>query len=175
MKMMRMMNWMMKTSLSKDVYWGVDPGPCSIHLVTLKADRPPEYSIWGWDAICKNLLNNLEPPSAICIERIHSYGMATSDALFDTVLISGMLVRSIIRYRNSIFYIGRKTIVNHVCGTSLAKDKNVRQALINQFGKGNTGNVKNDGWAALAAAVTARDLFSESTCIPESYALPFLM
>jgi len=70
----------------------------------------------------------------------------------------------------------RSTVKHHLCGSSKAKDANVRQALIDRFGPGRElaiGTKKNPGplygisshcWAALALAVTYQDL-GEAACV----------
>ena len=58
----------------------------------------------------------------------------------------------------------RKDIKLHLCGTTKARDPNVRQALIDRLGKpgtkknpGPTYGVSSHAWSALAVAVYASD------------------
>lgn len=101
------------------------------------------------------------------IEMVASYGMAVGAEVFETVFWIGRFAErweaSSGRAAARLF---RREVKLHLCGTSAAKDPNVRQALIDQFGPGKEraiGKAKapgplfgitGDAWAALAVAVT---------------------
>ena len=108
-------------------------------------------------------------PAATCaIEMIASYGMAVGAEIFETVFWIGRFAE---RWHAATGLeaerVFRRTVKLHLCGTSAAKDPNVRQALIDAFGPGKDlaiGKSKTPGplfgiagdeWAALAVAVTA--------------------
>ena len=62
----------------------------------------------------------------------------------------------------------RKQIVMHHCNDARAKDKNIRQAMIDRFGEpgtkknpGGTYGISKDIWSALAIAAYALDIHEE--------------
>lgn len=117
-------------------------------------DRIPHYVSVNGGALC-------------AIEMIASYGMAVGAEVFDTCVWIGRFIE---RWNRSSPYeaerVFRRDVKLHLCGTSKAKDANVRQALIDMFGPGKDraiGKAKSPGplygvsgdvWAALAVAVT---------------------
>lgn len=89
------------------------------------------------------------------IEMIASYGMAVGRETFETVLWIGRFFERSINPR----LIYRKDVKIHLCGTTKAKDGNIRQALIDKHGApgtkkapGATYGVSGHLWAALAVA-----------------------
>jgi len=108
--------------------------------------------------------------NTLVIERVTSYGMPVGESVFETVYWSGRFHEAwqsqVGRACNRIT---RKDIKLHLCGSMRAKDANIRQALIDKFGKpgtikapnlvyGETNRVedkmKADLWSALAVAIT---------------------
>ena len=66
------------------------------------------------------------------------------------------------------FPVYRKDIKMHFCNSMRAKDKNIRQVLIDRFGApgrkkhpGKTYEVKRDLWSALAIAVYTGDVLNQ--------------
>ena len=102
----------------------------------------------------------------LVIEMVASYGMPVGREVFETC---GWIGRFQEKWHtpDEVSLIYRKDVKLHLCGTTKAKDPNVRQALIDQFGgskesaigkKATPGplyGVKSHAWAALAVAVTA--------------------
>lgn len=95
------------------------------------------------------------------IEMIGHYGrgMPVGKEVFDTCVWIGRFKQEFDPERTVLVL--RPTVKAHICGTTRAKDSNIRQALIDRFGK--PGNRKAPGllygitgdlWAALALAVT---------------------
>ena len=99
------------------------------------------------------------------IEMIASYGMAVGQSIFDTCVWIGRFIE--VSYTYDLIY--RKDVKMCLCGSMRAKDANIRQALIDKFGKpgtikapnliyGETNRVedkmKADLWSALAVAIT---------------------
>lgn len=105
------------------------------------------------------------PPCAI--EMIASYGMAVGAEVFDTCVWIGRFSERWSSHSGTEAHrVFRRDVKLHLCGTSKAKDANVRQSLIDMFGPGKgkaIGKAKSPGplygvsgdvWAALAVAVT---------------------
>jgi hypothetical protein len=92
----------------------------------------------------------------IAVEMIASYGMAVGREVFETCVWIGRFIE---RAQVPVKLVFRKDIKIHLCGTTKAKDANIRQALIDKHGA--PGTKKNPGktygitshlWAALAVA-----------------------
>lgn len=100
--------------------------------------------------------------SLLAIEMIASYGMAVGKDVFETCVWIGRFMQAA-RIECRLIY--RKDVKLHLCGTTKAKDTNIRQALIDKIGapgvKANPGptyGVKSHAWPALAVAVTALEV-----------------
>jgi len=107
----------------------------------------------------------------VVIERVESYGMAVGESVFETVRWSGRFEEAAAVMQISVEYVPRREVKLALCGTSQAKDANVRQALIDRYGgvggraaavglkktPGPLYGVAADVWSALAVAVTYLD------------------
>jgi hypothetical protein len=101
------------------------------------------------------------------IEQIASYGMAVGAEVFETVYWSGIFAQCF--GLDSVVRIPRKAVKIHLCGSTKAKDANIRQALIDRYGgKDKAIGTKKTGygplhgfaadtWSALAVAITAAE------------------
>lgn len=97
----------------------------------------------------------------VVIEKVESFGMAVGAEVFETVFWSGQFAEAV--YPVPVHRIGRKAVKIALCGTTKAKDSNIRQALIDRYGgssaigrKASPGplyGISGDEWAALAVAV----------------------
>ena len=151
----------------------IDPGSTESAFVLWDGERVLDKGKWENDI----LLVTLRAPRSVgaigvpflVIEQVRSYGMPVGKDVFDTVFWSGRFVEA---WDGKWEQIPRKDVKMHLCGTTRAKDANIRQALIDRFGKpgvkaapnevyGEDGSkekkLKADGWQALALAVTAYD------------------
>lgn len=99
----------------------------------------------------------------LVIEMIASYGMPVGADVFETVRWIGRFQEAWgADHPFGLAY--RKDIKEHLCGTSKAKDANIRQRLIDIIGEqgtkkqpGPTYGIRSHEWAALAVAVYAAD------------------
>jgi hypothetical protein len=106
----------------------------------------------------------------LAIEMIASYGMPVGREVFETCVWIGRFKQAW-HTPDAVELVYRKDVKMHLCGTTKAKDPNVRQALIDMFprtGGGKTPQVGTKGqpgplfgvsshaWAALGVAVTAK-------------------
>jgi len=103
----------------------------------------------------------------LAIEMIASYGMPVGKEVFETCVWIGRMIQ---QWGENYSYVYRKDVKMHLCGSTRAKDSNIRQALIDRFGPGKDIAIgkkaspgplygfKKDLWAALAVAVTYVDL-----------------
>lgn len=105
----------------------------------------------------------------LAIEMIASYGMPVGREVFETCVWIGRFIECY-RDPDAVRLVYRKDVKLHLCGSTKAKDANIRQALLDMFprtGGGKTpqvGTKKQPGplygvsthaWAALGVAVTA--------------------
>ena len=141
-----------------------------------------QSAIIGWDSVLneiteKKIMQNDEllsglrrittlpspmvPYDIVVIEGIASYGMPVGKTVFETCYLIGRIMEIAKEYE--IVY--RKDIKMHFCGTTRAKDSNIRQALIDRFGEPGkkkdpnpiTYGIKRDLWSALAIGVFYAD------------------
>lgn len=148
-------------------------------MTVLAVDPGPEESAWVlWDgariiASGKNanfdivivLHEGRHDLSHVAIEMISSYGMPVGREVFTTCVWIGRLVEAVCReYGIDPFLIPRGDVKLHLCHSMRAKDSNIRQALIDRFGKpgtrknpGLTYGLSGDTWSAFALAVTWYD------------------
>jgi hypothetical protein len=150
---------------------GIDPGPEESALVL-------------WDGTSQIVVNALYQPNEfilgrlkecvgiypVAIEKIASFGMPVGAEVFETVYWTGRFAQAY-----GVEHVERITRVDvkmHLCHTARAKDGNVRQALIDRFGK--VGTKKHPGplfgmagdlWSALAVAVTQYDRMNVNAAV----------
>ena len=152
-----------RSSADHPVILAIDPGPVeSAWLV---------YNPWSGgirafakvdnEHLLRTLRNELaENLTTVVIEQIESFGMPVGREVFETVRWSGRFEEACER---PVEYLPRRTVKLQLCGSSRAKDPNVRQALIDRYGgsaaigkKANPGplyGISGDVWSALAVAV----------------------
>lgn len=108
----------------------------------------------------------------VAVERIESYGMPVGADVFSTCIEVGRFVEVVAHYTgDEPALVPRRLVKLHWCGTSKAKDSNVRQALVDRFapgapnhGKGTKGapsifyGFSADTWQAAALAVYLADM-----------------
>lgn len=119
----------------------------------------------------------------LVIEQIESMGMAVGAEVFETVFWSGRFAQAWAGYHASMPWsrVTRRAVKLHLCGTSKAKDANIRQAILDRFGgssaiglkktPGPLYGVKGHEFAALAVALT----FVDTVLAKESHAVPALV
>jgi hypothetical protein len=142
---------------------GVDPGPEQSAMVILDR-RITDAWLQPNELIMERLrgLRLTEPSTPLVIEKIASYGMAVGAEVFETVFWSGRFAEAFGIHR--VYRITRPEVKLHLCHSMRAKDANIRQALIDRFGKPGTKKapgilygIANDLWSALAVAITWQD------------------
>lgn len=118
------------------------------------------------------LRNGWCPRGPMVIEKIESYGMAVGETVFSTCRWTGRFIEAWESHGLEVHLLPRRDVKLHLCGSSRAKDANVRQALIDRFGPskreaigikkspGPLYGFKGDLWAALGVAVTWCDQFN---------------
>jgi hypothetical protein len=143
----------------------IDPGTIQSAVVVIDQGVIcwPETEIASNESLLLALHSDAFFPerTILVIEQIQSYGMAVGAEIFRTVWWTGRFHEAF----GDAEYLPRKDVKLHLCGTSRAKDKNIKAALVERFGhpgtKKNPGwmyGIKKDLWAALAVGVTWLDL-----------------
>lgn len=141
----------------------VDPGPVESAFVRLGYDgsvlafgKRPNEEVAGIIERARNRSGHL------AIEMIASYGMPVGSEVFETCVWIGRFIE---RWSLSHSLVYRLEVKLHLCGSSKAKDGNVRQALIDRWGgkaralgrkrsPGHLYGFNGDVWQALGVAVT---------------------
>jgi hypothetical protein len=147
--------------------FSIDPGTTESGWVLLDSD---DLIVDGGVSTNPEVLAMLDMMDAdLAIEMIASYGMPVGAEVFETCVWIGRMIQE---YGNNgtITRVTRNQVKNHICGTSKAKDGNVRQALIDLFGPkgtkaapGPTFGFHTHMWAALGVAATVRRLERKGT------------
>lgn len=113
----------------------------------------------------------------LIIEQIAAMGMAVGAETFETVFWSGRFCEAWQNMGGEWGRVKRHEVKSHICHHPRAKDKNIRQALLDRWGgkdralgkkrtPGPLYGMSGDCWAALAVAVTWADAFAPPTLIP---------
>jgi len=149
----------------------IDPGQKESGFVKLKYNKRNknfkiiEKGILENNKILKKiyffkLIINPTEKRFITIESITSYGMPIGQSTIDSIYWVGRFHQKAIENDIKTILIPRKDIKLYLCGNCRAKDKNIRQRLIDKFGlpgtKKNPGKlcgISNHTWAALATGV----------------------
>src|SRR3546814_14247823 len=76
----------------------------------------------------------------LAVEMIASYGMPVGREVFETCVWIGRFVQAW-HAPEEVDLVYRRDVKLHLCGTSKAKDANVRQAVIDQFPRAGGGKV----------------------------------
>lgn len=97
----------------------------------------------------------------LAIEMIAGMGMTVGQTTFETVRWIGRFQQAW-SDPEAVCLVYRREVKQHLCGNQRAKDKNIRQALLDLVGEqgtkkapGPTYGVASHAWSALAIAVTA--------------------
>ena len=149
----------------------IDPGPKVSGVVWLSPERRIiAAEIQDNKDIVRALRvgHTVHPFPRVAIEMIASYGMPVGAEVFETCTWIGRFEEAYGDEDLTARYF-RKDIKLHLCGSTRAKDSNVRQALIDLLGPagikkepGPTYGIKKDMWAALAVAVYAHHVLNQT-------------
>jgi hypothetical protein len=148
----------------------IDPGPEVSGVVWLSTERRIiAAEIQDNKEIVRTLRggHTVHPFPHVAIEMIASYGMPVGAEVFNTCTWIGRFEEAYVHSDLTARYF-RKDIKLHLCGTTKAKDANVRQALIDLLGPpgvkknpGPTYGISKHMWAALALAIYAHHVLNQ--------------
>ena len=152
---------------------GIDPGTYETAYALYefdederKAGRVVEFGILPNEDFLGWLSQGYDPKPGdmAAMEMIGHYGtgMSVGIEVFATCVWIGRFMETLDRRGLMPDLLGRKSVVRFLCSSDRAKDKHVRQALIDRLGKpgtakkpGPTFGVATHVWAALAVAVAS--------------------
>ena len=149
----------------------IDPGNEESAFVVWDGHRILEKGKWSNQELLDNLpriVQNINRGN-VYIEMVASYGMAVGKTVFETCVWIGRYEESIVSLGCEVKKVYRKDVKMHICQSMRAKDSNIRQAIIDRFGKPGTKSNPNlvyqdrevkmakDIWAAFAVALTATE------------------
>lgn len=139
----------------------IDPGNEQSAYVCFHNGLPIEFSIIPNEQLLNIILSFTA--DEMVIEMVACYGMPVGRTIFETCVWIGRFIQ---RWGKPYSLIYRKDVKMYLCNSMRAKDSNIRQELIDQFGgtrekaigtkkrPGPLYGFKKDLWAALAVAVT---------------------
>lgn len=150
----------------------IDPGSEESALLIYDSDTatPTRWLKAGNDLQAAVLIAKEWEYDQVAIEMVASYGMAVGATVFDTCVWIGRFIEvaalGVRRVPWELVY--RREVKLHICGSSRAKDANIRQALIDRYGgkdkaigkKATPGplyGMSGDCWSALGVAVTVAE------------------
>jgi hypothetical protein len=155
----------------------IDPGnDQSAYLFYEELTRKPIL----WDIVeneaIRTMLDNAEHCNTLAIEMVQSFGMPVGKSVFETCVWTGRFIerylvprRISVPVERKVITVTRKDVVLYLCGTHRAKDKNVRQAIMDRYGstrraaigikaaKGPLYGISTHCWSALGVAITAAE------------------
>lgn len=146
----------------------IDPGTDESGWVILDGVKVLASGIYPNETMLNRVkAENYGEIDTLAIEMIASYGMAVGREVFETCVWVGRFQQAWYS-PDDVKLIYRRDVKLHLCGTTKAKDANVRQALIDLLGPqgtkkspGPTFGVKSHAWAALGVGVTAAGITPE--------------
>ena len=150
----------------------IDPGPAESGWCLMLDTRLVDSGIYQNQDMLDFVKHRIHQfnPTRLAIEMIASYGMAVGKEVFETCLWVGRFVQAW-HSPDSVHLVYRKDVKIHLCGTTKAKDSNVRQAIIDQYpasGGGSTPQigikakpgplygVSSHAWPAIGVALTVQ-------------------
>lgn len=148
----------------------IDPGTTKSGWCLLDSGKPIAFGV-DENLDMLDIIRSAWNADHLAVEMIASYGMAVGREVFETCVWIGRFVENW-RDPDAVKLVYRKDVKLHICGTTKAKDANIRQALIDSYpttGGGSTPQigtkslpgplygVSSHVWPALAVAVFASE------------------
>jgi hypothetical protein len=145
----------------------IDPGPEQSGWCLIYGGEPLDHGTEPNAALRDRVRNS--GCEVLVLEMVDSYGMPVGRDVFETVYWIGRFAQA---FPGPFERITRRDIKLHHCGSSRAKDANIRQAVIDRYPRAGGGKTPQIGtksepgplygvsghvWAALAAGLTYHD------------------
>ena len=145
---------------------GIDPGNTDTALTIWDiTNKKITYKLLSNNEEILAALNSFDKKEHIlAIEMIASYGMPVGKEVFETCFWIGRFYQHFIEANGKAELVYRKDVKLGLCGTTRAKDGNVRQVVIDRLGKpgtkknpGVTYGITADLWQSLALCLFCDD------------------
>lgn len=164
----------------------IDPGTTQSGWVIYGGGRVHDSGVMPNGDMVTWLAARADNGARLAIEMIASYGMAVGREVFETCVWIGRFKQAW-HTPDAVQLVYRKDVKLHLCGTTKAKDPNIRQALIDLFpatGGGKTPQIGTKGqpgplygvsshaWPALAVAITVTDRATPVKAAPAATSAP---
>ena len=141
----------------------IDPGTTESAYVAYHRGEIKGFAKLDNEELLDSIKAGQYDPDLYVIEMIASYGMPVGREVFETCVWIGRFMEAA---GGSADFVYRKDVKMHLCGTTRAKDGNVRQAIMDLYGSskqesiglkkspGPLYGISGDVWAALGVAIT---------------------
>lgn len=164
----------------------IDPGTTQSGWVIYSGGRVHDSGVMPNGDMVTWLAARADNGARLAIEMIASYGMAVGREVFETCVWIGRFKQAW-HTPDAVQLVYRKDVKLHLCGTTKAKDPNIRQALIDLFpatGGGKTPQIGTKGqpgplygvsshaWPALAVAITVTERVTPIKPAPAAVSAP---
>lgn len=148
----------------------IDPGPVESGWCLMVGNHVMQSGVLPNAEVLDLLTGSESKFAALAIEMIASYGMPVGREVFETCVWIGRFVQAW-HDPEAVRLVYRKDVKMHLCGTTKAKDGNVRQAIIDLYpasGGGSTPQigtkakpgplygVSSHAWPAIGVALTVQ-------------------
>lgn len=150
----------------------IDPGPVKSGWCLTRDSEVMDSGVWENPDMLAHVQHRHFQinPTRLAIEMIASYGMPVGREVFETCVWIGRFVQAW-HNPNSVRLVYRKDVKMHLCGTTKAKDGNVRQAIIDLYPASGGGatpqigtkahpgplyGVSSHAWPAIGVALTVQ-------------------
>lgn len=146
----------------------IDPGPTESGWCVMASGQVLSSGVYPNDDMLAMVAAHLH--AELAIEMIASYGMPVGREVFETCLWIGRFVQAW-HSPDLVRLVYRKDVKMHLCGTTQAKDANVRQAIIDLYPPSGGGatpqigikakpgplyGVSSHAWPAIGVALTVQ-------------------
>lgn len=140
----------------------LDPGTRESGWVLFDGSRVAYSGVQRNEDVLAMIAGWKDPSTRMATEVFQAMGMAVGAEVFETCIWIGRFVQAW-HAPDEVIRLKRTQVKLLLCGSTRAKDANVRQAVIDAVGEpgtkkapGPTYGVKSHAWSALAVAVTAQ-------------------
>jgi hypothetical protein len=143
------------------VILALDPGTRETGWVLWTGERVAYSGVQRNEDVLTMVAGWRDRETRLAVETMQAMGLPAGQEVFETCIWIGRFVQAW-HAPDEVIRIKRTEVKLHLCGSTRAKDPNVRQALLDAIGApgtkrdpGPTYGVKSHAWSALAVAVTA--------------------
>jgi hypothetical protein len=121
----------------------IDPGTNVTGFVVMEEKEIATFGVVDNDEMLKLLSKDFRFCDSMAYEMIASYGMPVGAEVFSTCVWIGRFIQVFGHEKSHPVF--RKDVKMHLCGTTKAKDGNIRQAIIDMYEGIGGGKIKQIG------------------------------